>query len=216
MRLPTALLIVTIATLPGCGALSALQGEPERDLFELRAPVALSCPRSRIGELVIEPPKTRGTLDSNRIMIRPSALQTQYLPDAEWGDTVPATLQRLLVETLSATGSFDQVGRAPLGLSGDVAMISEIRDFNVELSADGTLIRLSVQAQLVDEMDARIIARGDFAATAPASGTRTAELIPAFDAATRELVGQMTAWTLTAAGVNPDMCRQTRSAPVPD
>lgn len=207
MRLPTALLIAATATLPGCGALSALQGEPERDLFELRAPAALSCPRSRIGELVIEPPKARGTLDSNRIMIRPSALQTQYLPDAEWGDTVPAMLQRLLVESLSATGSFDQVGRAPLGLSSDVAMISEIQDFNVDLSADGTLIRLGVGAQLVDEMEAKVIARGRFATTVPAAGTRTADLIPAFDAATRHLIGQMTAWTLDAAGVDPGACR---------
>ena len=207
MRLPTALLIAATATLPGCGALSALQGEPQRDLFELRAPAALSCPRSRIGELVIEPPKARGTLDSNRIMIRPSALQTQYLPDAEWGDTVPAMLQRLLVESLSATGSFDQVGRAPLGLSGDVAMISEVQDFNVDLSADGTLIRLGVGAQLVDEMEAKVIARGRFAAAVPAAGTRTADLIPAFDAATRHLIGQMTAWTLDAAGVDPGACR---------
>ena len=207
MRLPTALLIAATATLSGCGALSALQGEPQRDLFELRAPAALSCPRSRIGELVIEPPKARGTLDSNRIMIRPSALQTQYLPDAEWGDTVPAMLQRLLVESLSATGSFDQVGRAPLGLSGDVAMISEVQDFNVDLSADGTLIRLGVGAQLVDEMEAKVIARGRFAAAVPAAGTRTADLIPAFDAATRHLIGQMTAWTLDAAGVDPGACR---------
>lgn len=207
MRLPTALLIAATATLPGCGALSALQGEPQRDLFELRAPAALSCPRSRIGELVIEPPKARGTLDSNRIMIRPSALQTQYLPDAEWGDTVPAMLQRLLVESLSATGSFNQVGRAPLGLSGDVAMISEVQDFNVDLSADGTLIRLGVGAQLVDEMEAKVIARGRFAAAVPAAGTRTADLIPAFDAATRHLIGQMTAWTLDAAGVDPGACR---------
>lgn len=207
MRLPTALLIAATASLPGCGALSALQGEPDRDLFELRAPAALSCPRSRIGELVIEPPKARGTLDSNRIMIRPSALQTQYLPDAEWGDTVPAMLQRLLVESLGATGSFDQVGRAPLGLSGDVAMISEIQDFNVDLSADGTLIRLGVEAQLVDEMEAKVIARGRFAATVPAASTRTADLIPAFDAATRQLIGQMTAWTLDAAGVDRSACR---------
>lgn len=123
------------------------------------------------------------------------------------GDTVPAMLQRLLVESLSATGSFNQVGRAPLGLSGDVAMISEVQDFNVDLSADGTLIRLGVGAQLVDEMEAKVIARGRFAAAVPAAGTRTADLIPAFDAATRHLIGQMTAWTLDAAGVDPGACR---------
>lgn len=207
MRLLTVLLFAALGAMPGCGAISALQGEPERDLFELRPPPPLSCGRSRVGELVIEPPKARATLDSNRIMIRPSVLQTQYLPDAEWGDTVPATLQRLLVEALSATGSFDHVGRAPLGTSGDVALISEIQDFNAVLTGEGATIRLSVDAQMVGEMEANVIARGRFAANVPAASTRTADLVPAFDAATRQLVTQMTLWALSASGVAVDRCR---------
>ncbi|WP_235755530.1 ABC-type transport auxiliary lipoprotein family protein [Paracoccus salsus] len=207
MRLPTVLLVIGLGTLPGCGALSALQGEPARDLFELRPPAAVTCGKSRVGEMVIEPPKARGTLDSNRIMIRPSALQTQYLPDAEWGDTVPAMLQRLLVQNLGATRSFDHVGRAPLGLSGDVAMISEIEDFNAELTPDGVVIRMTVDAQLVSEMSADVISRGRFAATVPAASTRTADLIPAFDAAARQLVTQMTEWALTASGTSLAGCR---------
>ncbi|TJZ92835.1 hypothetical protein FA743_04810 [Paracoccus gahaiensis] len=205
MRLP---LILLIATLPGCGALSALQGEPDRDLFELRPPPALTCSRSRVGELVVEPPKARATLDSNRIMIRPSALQTQYLSDAEWGDTVPAMLQRLLVQSLGATGSFEHVGRAPLGLSGDVALISEIGDFNAELTPEGgVVVRLSVEAQMVGEMEADVISRAGFSATVPAAGTRTADLIPAFDTAARQLVTQMTEWALRAAGTDSGSCR---------
>ena len=209
MRLSTALLIAIIGALPGCGALSALQGEPDRDLFELRPPPALSCGRSRVGELVIEPPKARATLESNRIMIRPSALQTQYLPDAEWGETVPAMLQRLLVQSLGATGSFDQVGRAPLGLSGDVALISEIRDFNANLTAEGVVIRLTVDAQMVSEMEADVISRSRFAVFIPAASTRTADLIPAFDRATRQLVTQISNWALRTSGVDPDGCRQS-------
>ena len=96
MRLTAALLVLTM-TLPGSAAVSALSGEPDRDVFELRPPsdTPLKCGRGRIAELVIEAPKARGTLDTERIMIRPSALQTQYLPDARWGDTVPVTLQEL-------------------------------------------------------------------------------------------------------------------------
>lgn len=206
-RLIRALAVAAMAALPGCGALSALQGEPDRDLFELRPPAALTCGPARIGELVVEPPKTRGTLDSNRIMIRPSVLQTQYLPDAEWGDTVPLTLQRLLVESLGATGSFRQVGRAPLGLSGDYALISEIRDFNAEMADGGVVIRLTVDAQMVSEMEANVVSRASFSATVPAASTRTADLIPAFDAGARQLVGQMRGWALTASGVAPSSCR---------
>ena len=115
-RTAAAILALTLA-LPGCGALSALSGGPALDVFELRAPdeTPKSCGRGRRAELVIEEPKARGTLDTERIMIRPNALQTQYLPDAQWGDTVPVTLQNLLVRSFSPYDAFTHVGRAPWG-----------------------------------------------------------------------------------------------------
>lgn len=208
MRATAALLVLTL-TLPGCAALRALQGEPDRDVFELRPPVQTPqrCGHGRVAELVIEPPKASGTLDTDRIMIRPNALQTQYLPDARWGDTVPVTLQTLLVRSFRVYDAFTHVGRAPLGTAGDFALISEVNDFNAETSGKGAIIRMSVNAQIVSEMDARVVARGQFAATSESPSTRTADLIPAFDAAGQDLVRQMTGWGLRAVGVNPDRCR---------
>jgi len=208
MRTAVALIVLTL-TLPGCAALRALEGEPERDVFELRPPsdVPRTCGRGRLAELVIEPPKARGTLDTDRIMIRPNALQTQYLPDARWGDTVPVTLQTLLVRGFGVYDVFTHVGRAPLGAAGDYALISEINDFNAEVAEQGATVKLAVDAQMVREMDASIVARGHFTATAQAPTTDTADLIPAFDAAGQQLVGQMTDWGLRALGVNPAGCR---------
>lgn len=207
MRPILSLFLVTM--LPGCAALSALQGEPDRDVFELRPPAvtATQCGRARSTELVIEEPKTRGTLDSERIMIRPSALQTQYLPDAVWGDTVPVTVQRLLVQALGRYDSFSHVGRAPLGLAGDFAMISEITDFNAEVAGGGAVVKMTVDAQMVREMDASVASRASFAVAVPAASTRTADLIPAFDQAGQQLTAQMTEWALRAVGVNPASCR---------
>lgn len=203
------LALLTLTALPGCAALSALSGGPNRDMFELRplSDAPKSCRRGRSVELVIEEPKARGTLNSERIMIRPNALQTQYLPDAQWGDTVPITLQNLLVRGFGAYDVFTHVGRAPLGAAGDYALISEINDFNAEVSGKAATVKLSVNAQLVREMDATVVARGSFAATAPAASTRTGDLIPAFDAAGQELLAQMTDWGLRGIGVNPSACR---------
>ncbi|WP_323716713.1 ABC-type transport auxiliary lipoprotein family protein [Paracoccus aminovorans] len=208
MRLTAALLMLTLI-LPGCTALKALEGEPDRDVFELRPPSdqPQSCGRGRLAELVIEPPKARGTLDTDRIMIRPNALQTQYLPDARWGDTVPTTLQTLLVRGFGVYDAFTHVGRAPLGTAGDYALISEVQDFNAEVSGKGAIIKLTVDAQMVREMDATVVARGHFATTAQAATTKTADLIPAFDAAGQQLVAQMTGWGLKAVGVNAARCR---------
>lgn len=195
--------------LSGCGLMSVLGGEPNRDMFELRAPDTGSgrCGRGQVAEVVVELPKSRGSLDSERIMIRPSPLQTAYLPDAIWGDPVPAMLQGLLVETLSRNDAFSHVGRAPLGIGGDYALISEIRAFNAETVGEGALVRLEVDAQMVREMDASVASRGQFSATAEAAGTRPDDLIPAFDAAGQQLLGEMNAWALRAIGVNPESCR---------
>ena len=209
-RWPAALaLLMAVAALPGCSALTALKGEPERDVFELRPPPGgpRHCGRAGQVELVVEEPKSSGTLDSERIMIRPSALQTQYLPDAQWGDTVPVTLQNLLVRSFGAYDVFNHVGRAPLAGAGDYALLTEILDFNAEVAGEGALVRLTVDAQLVREAEARVVARGRFATTAPAASTRTADLIPAFDAATRQLLDQITDWGLRGIGVNPARCR---------
>ena len=166
MRLSAATFLVLGLTtaLTGCGAIKALEGEPDRDVFELRPPsdTPLKCGRGRIAELVIEAPKARGTLDTERIMIRPSALQTQYLPDARWGDTVPVTLQTLLVRGFGAYDVWTHVGRAPLGTAGDYAIISEINDFNAEVSGDGAIVKMTVDAQMVREADATVVSRGHF------------------------------------------------------
>lgn len=201
-------LLPLILALPGCSLLSALEGEPARDLYELRVPTSSGgqCRHGRIAELVVEKPKARGTLDSDRIMIRPTVLQAEYLPDATWGDPVPVMLQGLLVEALNRYDVFTHVGREPLGLGGDYALISEIHDFNAGVTETGALIQLSVEAQLVDEMTAKVVSRGRFATSVEAPGTKTSELIPAFDLATRQLVAQMVDWTLRGVGVNPARC----------
>lgn len=203
------LALLGLTVLPGCAALSALSGGPNRDVFELRplSDAPRTCRQGRRAELVIEEPKARGTLNSERIMIRPNVLQTQYLPDAQWGDTVPITLQNLLVRGFGAYDVFTHVGRAPLGAAGDYALISEINDFNAEVAGKGAVVKLSVNAQLVREMDATVIARGSFQASALAATTRTDDLIPAFDAAGQQLLAQMTDWGLRGIGVTPSGCR---------
>ncbi len=199
-----ALLLSLTLLLPACGALKALEGEPNRNVYELRSPPVAGgqCSGARDMELVVEPPKARETLDSPRIMIRPSALETQYLPDAVWGEPVPAMVQRLLVETLGNYDAFGQVGREPLGLAGDYALLTEISAFNAELQGKGALIRMTVEAQLIREMDASVMARSRFEVTTESPSTKTADLIPAFDAAALQLITEMTSWTLGRAGVH--------------
>ncbi len=205
--------IMTLLLLPvllsGCGLMRLLGGEPNLDVYELRAAQDISgrCSARRSTELIIEAPKTRSTLDTDRIMIRPNALQVQYLPRSQWGDTVPVMLQNMLVGSFESHNVFGRVGRVPLSGTGDYAMLSEIFDFNAEVNAEGALIQLRVDAQLVDEMNASIVSRQRFATSAQVQGTSEEELIPAFDQASKTLVAEMTEWGMRSLGVNPAACR---------
>ncbi|MDO5611631.1 MAG: ABC-type transport auxiliary lipoprotein family protein [Paracoccus sp. (in: a-proteobacteria)] len=194
--------LIAVLTIPGCGALSALQGEPDRDVFDLRPPVdgMRQCSARGRAELTVEPPKSGGDLDTERIMIRPNPLQVQYLPDARWSDTVPTMVQTLLVRTLGSYDVFSHVGRAPLGMSGDVALLTEISDFNAVTGEGGTRILMRIDAQLVEEMGATVIARRQFRADVPATSTATAQLIPAFDAASQQVLSEISTWAVGAVG----------------
>lgn len=208
------LMFLLLLALPGCGALSSLR-EPTREVFDL-APAAAQprrCGRTRAGELVVELPKARSTLDTDRIMVRPAPLQVQYLPDARWGDSVPVMLQDMLVRAFGDHDAFARVGRAPLGSSGDLALVSEVLDFSAAPEAGGARVRMEVEAQLVREQDARIMARGRFATEAAAAGLETGQLVPAFDAAARALTGQVADWGLRAVGVRPETCRPAGMLP---
>ncbi len=194
------LVLGLVLMLPGCAALSALQGEPARDVFELRPPEARSCRGGGGASLVVEPPKAGGALNTNRIMIRPAALQVQYLPDATWSDPVPVMLQTLLVRSLGESNAFAHVGREPLGVSGDYALLSDLSDFNAATGSGGTRVEARLDAQIVDEMSASILSRRTFQVTTPAAGTGTAQLMAAFDTATQQLVAEMSGWAIGAAG----------------
>lgn len=199
LLLPLAALLLT----SGCAALSALSGGPDRDVFELRETgPAMSCGRTRAVELVVETPKAAGPIDSERILVRPNPLQIQYLPDAQWGDSVPVMVQTLMVRRLSDYSLFSHVGRAPLGSSGDYALLSEIGDFSAVVQGKGAAITLTMSAQIVDEMSARVVARQDFAVSVPVADTATPTLIAGFDAGGQSLFDQIGNWVAAALGGN--------------
>lgn len=198
--LPLAALLLTTS---GCGVLGALSGGPDRDVFELRETgPAMACGRSRAVELVVEAPKAAGPIDSERILVRPNPLQIQYLPDAQWGDSVPVMVQTLLVRRLSDYSLFSHVGRAPLGSSGDYALLSEIGDFSAVVQGKGAVVTLAMSAQVVDEMSARVVARRNFAVSVPVENTATPTLIAGFDAGGRQLFDQVGDWAAGALGGN--------------
>ena len=204
MPMHRALLFLCALLLGGCSAISALDdaGRP-LEVVDLRAPDGLTAIRTtRSRGLVVELPETGGALDTDRIMIRPSPLSAQYLPDVRWSDTTPVMLQTLMVRSFENTEGLRYVGRRPIGPDGDVALISELTHFEAEQTGEDTArITLRLIARLVREEDAEILATRIFRAGVDVPSTETDALLQGFDRAADMVLTELTGWTMGTLGI---------------
>jgi len=203
-KLRLSIVFAGLLALGGCGAVSALnKAATPLDAYELRAPDTLpQASRTMSRALSVEPPTTSGALDTDRILVKPNAVQSLYLPDGRWASELPAMWQTLVLRAFEDTGALSYVGRRPLGAVGDFALISEITDFQAELQGeDSATIRLRLTARMVRESDARVMARQVFTASLPVESTETLALVNGFNAASDDVLAQMVRWGLGVMGV---------------
>ncbi|MCU4653022.1 ABC-type transport auxiliary lipoprotein family protein [Roseibacterium sp. SDUM158016] len=198
-------LALMLPLLASCGAVSALgDATTPLEVFVLEPPgdlpVRQGRPLSR--DIIVEEPTTGGALATERIMIRPAALQAQYLPGVQWSDPAPVMLQTLMLRALDQTQAFEYVGRRPLGAGGDFAIVTELVDFQAELAPDGDSAQVSVRmiSRIVRERGVTIVATRTFAATASAPSLEDRAIAEAFDEATGRVVSEFSVWVLSTLG----------------
>lgn len=186
--------------LSGCSAISAISDASKTlEVYELRAPEIAPVGRSFGLELVIEEPTTSGALQTDRIMIRPDPLQAQYLPGIRWSETTPVMLQTLMLRSLEQTQALRYVGRTPLGIGGDVALLTELVDFQAEVAPDGETgtVELRLISRVVRESDVRILGTRSFSARALLPSLDETAIIAGFDQAATQLLAEHAAWVLS-------------------
>ena len=192
-----------VVFLPGCASISALTSASERlEIYELQSPqIAGLGERRGAVELVIEEPSASGALNTDRILIRPSPLQAQYLPGVRWADPAPQMLQTLLLRSLTETGAFQSVGRRPIGSIGDFAVLTELTEFGARPlgpEVEQAQAEIRVMIRLVRERDATVIASRSFAATAITNGTEADAIVSGFNRATSDLFAEIVPWLVSA------------------
>lgn len=198
-------LLCLLPVLAGCSTLGALgDATTPLSVYDLRAPEGAPVVQGSAlaRDVVIELPTTSGVLQTDRILIRPDDIQAQYLPDVRWGDEVPVMMQTLMLRALENTNGLRYVGRRPLAGSGDYAIVTELVDFQAELSVDGlsAVVLIRMTSRLVREQDASVVTSRTFSANATAASTETKDLIVAFDAASDDLLIDFADWTMGTLG----------------
>ena len=170
-----------LSLLPGCALLGST-AEP-LDTYELSAPApSVTGGRASRRQVLVTEPSALKSLDSENIVIKPSADTIQYLKGAQWADRLPRVVQARLIETLQQSGRVGGVGRPGEGLAIDYQIIVDIRSFEVRLDG-GDRADVELYVRILNDRNGVVRAGRLFSATAPVSGGSNAAFITALDRA---------------------------------
>jgi cholesterol transport system auxiliary component len=197
--------LLLLAALGGCAALSTLntasQPLPTYDLSAAAGAPTRATPTSR-RVLLVAPPTALGAFDSDRLVIKPNALQVQYVPNSRWADSAPRQTQTLLIRALANSGALGYVGGDAAGPTPDFVLLTDIQAFQAEMAPSGAPGQVSVRLTLtlVRDLDRALIGSRIIERRAPLAATDPLSIANAFNAAMTSLLDEATRWTISAMG----------------
>ncbi|MCO5149811.1 MULTISPECIES: ABC-type transport auxiliary lipoprotein family protein [unclassified Shinella] len=187
-----ALVAVLATTLAACGSTQA-----KNDTFALSSVAAVEGPSAKSRQILVPQPSALKALDSEQIVIRPSASEIQYLAGAQWSDSLSKMVQAKLVQAFENTGRLGGVGKPGEGLAIDYQIVTDIRAFEVQTAgADAAVVEIS--AKLLNDRNGTVRAQKVFRATVPVGGTGNPAFVKALDAAFAAVTADIVGWTLGA------------------
>ena len=187
-------LVLAPLLLAGCSDL--LSGGPAPTTYDLSAQAAVSQPRRSGARLAVREPNAIQLLDSERIVFRPDGARVTYLADAQWPDRLPNMIEARLVASFAASGE-RTVSRASDALSVQFQLLTEVRDFSIAKTPEGTIAHVSIYAQLISDSSGAAITGKLFEAHVRAAGEEPPAGVAALDTALAGVLRDVVRWTLS-------------------
>lgn len=184
------------ALLPACAILGGSH-EPIAVLDPLPAPAPapVDAPAATWSLLVLRP-LASASLDTERIVVRPSPGALQVYKGAAWSDTAPDLVQATLLRAFEDSGKILSVSRPGGAVRGEFQLVSELRAFESVYEGASPVAVVELQARLVRVTDGRAVAAKTFRLREPTAGTDVESVRAAFAQALDRLDGEVVAWTL--------------------
>lgn len=184
-----------VSLLSGCALLGS---SPEPlDTYELTAPApSVSGGGKNRRQLLVTEPSALKSLDSENIVIKPSADTIQYLKGAQWADRLPRVVQARLVETLQHSGRVTGVGKPGEGLAIDYQIIIDIRSFEIRLDG-GDRADVEFYVKVLNDRNGVVRAGRLFSATAPVAGSDNGAFVAALDRAFGIAANDIVNWVIS-------------------
>ena len=192
-------LLAAVAMCAGCvgSALESKREEPE--VFRLTMPETTDAGSALPRALAVGRPRAPVSLDTERIAVAGPARRFDYYAGVRWAEPAPLMLQNLLVQALAADGRFATVVSVPSRVPSDYQLEIELRRFEAENDGQGPpVVRVAMQVTLLDRRGTRL-ASFPVTASVTAEADRRADVMSAFDSATRQVISSIVAATRSAA-----------------
>ncbi len=192
-----------LTTMAGCSALSSIQSASRPlDTYELAPLPAGTVPTSRgRRHLEVALPTATGTLTSDRIVIKPTPLQVEALPDARWVNETTDHVQLLLVRSLANSGRFALVTSAGTGPSPDYVLLTDLQAFQAEVGAEGVTVVIRTRMTLLSDTDGRVLSSRSFSTSKTVPDTSADLVVSAFDEAMTQQLTEVIGWLTRTSGV---------------
>ena len=170
----------------------------------------------RAPTLVVEAPQAAAGYDSARIVYTRQPHQLEAFAHSEWVDTPARMLWPMLVDTLSAGGAFRGVVGTLSAASTELRLSTEIVRLQQEFGAQGSSVRFTLRASLVDGVTRQLLATRDFEAVAEAATADAQGGVLAADRAVRTVLQALARFCAdtSAAWLGAAAHRQPASSPL--
>ena len=191
--------------LAGCTGLSALTNVAKPvNLYDLTPKSTYSPDLPAVkSQLVIEVPNAAAAVNTDRIAVRPTPYEVQYFPGVRWVDRAPVLVQTMLLQSFENTGKIVSVGRQAIGLNSDYALLTDLREFQAELSEgkNGPLsVLVHINVKIVREPDGVIIASKSFEHREETASDKIDVVVAAFDKSLGKVMGHAVDWSMRILG----------------
>lgn len=196
----TAAVLAATLLLGACSLLGA-GGDRERGTIYSPAPAALAdsaWPRVD-WQLSINPPTAARTVDTYRIVVRPTPGELQVYGGASWARSPSDMVEDVVLRTLEDSGRIPGVARRGAGMAPDYRLLLDLRSFEADYAGRSLpSATIELNAKLVHARTQEIVASRTFTFIEPAASASVASVAEAYTRTLETLGHDIAGWTLEA------------------
>jgi cholesterol transport system auxiliary component len=152
-------------------------------------------PQVRWALLVLRPVANQ-SLDTDRIVVRPTPGALQVYKGAAWPDPAPDLVQTALMRGFEDSGRILSIARPGGAVRGDFQLATELRAFESVYEGATPAATIEVHARLIRVVDGAAVAAKTFRVSQASDGTDVAQVSDAFGTGLAQLTREVVGWSL--------------------